>query len=158
MLKKDEILHVWQPVTSLVGRNPAEMQFVDIQRHNDYLKIVFQDFHDNQVEIIYDQLYNSSTPTEYVVWAFRYSTEYGRPDLHTIESDFSGLVDSHSPYFFKVSNSKFIEWFDRNPLINSKLYPNLEHHLFISGDEVFEVLSAYEPRFVEKKIDKTFEK
>ncbi|WP_243299733.1 hypothetical protein [Bacillus litorisediminis] len=146
--KENEILHIWQPSTFLKGKNPSQMVLVEVIRGNNHLKILFEDTFDNQVEIIYDQLMQ---PMEYFVWAFRHSTETGRYGLRFKEINDSGLISPDSPYFFKVSNSEFIKWFDdQNPLFNSKTYPNLEHHLYITGDEVFDVLSTYEPKIIEK--------
>ncbi|MBS4220017.1 hypothetical protein KHA96_17025 [Bacillus sp. FJAT-49711] len=50
-----------------------------------------------------------------------------------------------------MENSKYLRMFDSNPVINRKTNPNLEHHIYITGNEIFEVLSEYEPRFIEKK-------
>ncbi|MFC5734013.1 hypothetical protein [Cytobacillus gottheilii] len=143
---KKEILHMWQPkeLENLNAKNAAEIVFEEVIRHNDFFKITLKDFDDKKVEIIYDQL---SSPVEYFVWSFRFSTEYGRPDLHTLTQEASGRKNKNSPYFFKVENSNYVNWMDKNPIINSKTNPNLEHHMYLSGDEVLEVLSDYEPVF-----------
>ncbi|MEI2405722.1 hypothetical protein V8V80_22790 [Niallia taxi] len=45
-----------------------------------------------------------------------------------------------------MENSEYINWFDnQNPLFNSTTHPNLEHHVYITRDEVIEVLSDYAP-------------
>ncbi|MCJ8008761.1 hypothetical protein ACFFF5_10775 [Lederbergia wuyishanensis] len=144
-----EKLHIWQPVTNLRGKYPWDINLTNVIRHNDYLKITLEDFHNNnQLDIVYDQ---NITPLEYYVWAFRFSTEIGRHDLRFTETDSSGRIDPEAAYFCKMENSRFLRMFDSNPMYNRKTHPNLEHHLYITGDEVFEVLSDYEPRFIEKK-------
>ena len=141
-----EILHAWQPVTSIKGRNLADLGFFEIIPHPDYLKIRFNDVNNDIFEVIYDQ----SATVEYNVWSFRFSTEYGRFDLNNnrTQVDYSGIIDKDSLYFFKVSNSEYIKWFDRNPLINSQTNPKLEHHMYMNGNYVFEVLSEYEPKIL----------
>lgn len=140
-----EILRAWQPITSMKGRNLADLGFFEIITRFDCLKIRFDDVKDNKFEVIYDQ---TISPVEYYVWSYRFSTEYGRFDLNSKQIDLSGVIDKDSLYFYKVSNSEYIKWFDRNPLINSKTNPKLEHHLYMNGDQVFEVLSEYEPKFL----------
>ncbi len=47
-----------------------------------------------------------------------------------------------------MTNSDFIEWFDQFGWLGSNEIPNVEHHLYIYNDGVFEVISDYEPKFV----------
>ncbi|MTD31370.1 hypothetical protein [Planomicrobium sp. YIM 101495] len=140
-----EKLHAWQPVTFIKGRNHASLGFLQVTAYMDHLKISFTDETGALIEVIYDQ---PISPVEYYVWSYRFSTEYGRFDLLSREREYSGLKDKDALHFYKVSNSEYIEWFDRNPLVNSKTHPALEHHLYLSGNEIVEVLSEYEPRFI----------
>jgi len=140
-----EIFRAWQPITSMKGRYLADLSFFEVITHFDYLKLKFDDIEGNKFEVIYDQ---PVSPVEYYVWSYRFSTEYGRFDLNSLQQDLSGVIDENSLYFYKVRNSEYIKWFDRNPLINSKTNPDLEHHLYLNGSQVFEVLSEYEPRFL----------
>ncbi|WP_213423878.1 hypothetical protein [Bhargavaea massiliensis] len=140
-----EILQAWQPVTYLKGRSRGDLGFFEILTHFDYLKLSFSDLADTKVEVIYDQLVS---PVEYYVWSYRFSTEYGRFDLLSKDEDLSTVKDKSSLYFYKVLNSEYLKWFDHNPLINRKTHPKLEHHLYMNGDQVFEVLSEYEPKFI----------
>ncbi|KIL53459.1 hypothetical protein KP77_04350 [Jeotgalibacillus alimentarius] len=140
-----ETLHAWQPITSMKGRNLADLGFFEVIPHFEYLKIKFDDVKGNKFEVIYDQ---TISPVEYYVWSYRFSTEYGRFDLISKQIDLSGVVDEDSLYFYKVSNSEYIKWFDQNPLINSHTNPKLEHHLYMNDSQVFEVLSDYEPKFL----------
>ncbi|WP_040227842.1 hypothetical protein [Bhargavaea cecembensis] len=140
-----EILRAWQPITSMKGRSLGDLGFFEVITHFDYLKLKFNDIEGNKFEVIYDQ---PISPVEYYVWSYRFSTEYGRFDLNSLQDDLSGVIDENSLYFYKVVNSEYIKWFDRNPLINSKTHPKLEHHLYLNGSQVFEVLSEYEPRFL----------
>ncbi|MBS4202466.1 hypothetical protein KHA93_22955 [Bacillus sp. FJAT-49732] len=145
---KKEKLHIWQPVINLKAKYLYDINLTNVNRHSDYLKITLEDLQDNQLDIIYDQ---RISPVEYYVWAFRFSTETGNFDIRYIEEEIGGRVDPEAAYFFKMENSKYLKMFDSNPIINRKTHPNLEHHLYITGDEIFEVLSDYEPRFVKKK-------
>lgn len=112
---------------------------------------MLKDVHGNMVDIIYDDPQNIC-PLEYVVWSFRYSTELSNNDhiLANVESDVSVRKDSNALYFFKMRNSPFIKEFDDIHTANRFLFPNGEHHLFMTRDEIFEVISNYEPRFVER--------
>ncbi len=140
-----EVLQAWQPVTYLKGRSLADLGFFEVLAHFDYLKLSVSDLAETKVDVIYDQFVS---PVEYYVWSYRFSTEYGRFDLLSKEEDLSTVKDENSLYFYKVLNSEYLKWFDHNPLINRKTHPKLEHHLYMNGDQVFEVLSEYEPRFI----------
>ena len=107
-----------------------------------------EDYENHITEIVYDQ----SNTMEYCVWSFRYTTEIARFGVHYLtDIDDSGLIEKGKAYFFKANPSHYIEWFDsQNPLYNSKTNPKLEHHVFITRDDVVEVLSEYEPLFIKK--------
>ena len=124
--------------------------FFVVIRHNEYLKITLEDHFENMVDIFYDDPENV-WPLEYFVWSFRHSTELGSLHLSRMEIDASKLIDKNAIRFFKVRNSKYIKEFDANPLANKELFPNVEHHLYMTGDEIFEVVSNYEPRFIKRK-------
>src|SRR5690606_35726359 len=107
----------------------------------------FTDTTKSTIDIIYDR---TDGPISYSVWSYRYSTEYGRFDLLSKEMDMSGIKDPNALYFYKVTNSDYIKWFDMNPLIYKHTNPDLEHHLYLNGNDIIEVLSEYEPRFVKR--------
>lgn len=142
--KNGEKLHVWQPDMTLKGKNPSEIVMEEVACKPDSLTIIFKDFYSNRIKIVYDQ----ECPLEYVVWSFRYGTEIGRSDLSRLDQDFSYLNSDESPYFFKVSNSSYIKSFDDNHIANKQLYPTVEHYLYLTGDDVFEVISNYEPKII----------
>lgn len=48
--------------------------------------------------------------------------------------------------FFKITNSAYIASFNNNHIANQQLYPEVEHHLYITGDHILEVISNYFPR------------
>lgn len=136
-------LKIWQPQTNLHSDHPVNILFTGLIKHDDYFKIILEDYDDNITEIVYNQL---NGPMEYYVWSFRYTTEIGRFGLYNLEVDESGLHQKGKAYFFKMENSEYINWFDnQNPLFNSTTHPNLEHHVYITRDEVIEVLSDYAP-------------
>lgn len=138
-----ESLKIWQPQTNLNSDHPANILFRGINKHDDYFKIILEDYDDNITEIIYNQL---NGPMEYYVWSFRYTTEIGRFGIYNLEVDESGLIENGKAYFFKMENSEYINWFDnQNPLFNSTSHPKFEHHVYITRDEVIEVLSDYDP-------------
>ena len=142
-----EKLHAWQPVTFIKGRNNGDLGFMNVSGQIDHFKISFTDQTKSIIDVIYDQ---TDGPIGYSVWSYRYSTEYGRFDLLSKEMDRSGIQDPHALYFYKVTNSDYIKWFDMNPLINGQTNPKLEHHLYLNGNDIIEVLSEYEPRFVQR--------
>ena len=146
-----ETLELWQPITSLKGEYEFKFNFVEVLRHNNYLKISLADHFGNLVDIIYEDPMNVC-PFEYSVWSFRHSTELGNLHKSRFEIDNSKLIDKKAIHFCKVRNSDYINSFDNNPIGNKKLFPDVEHHMYLTGDEIFEVISNYEPRFVEKNI------
>lgn len=146
-----EKLTIWQPVTNLRATSLDVVQFVEVCRHNDYFKITMQDGEGNILDIIYDDPQHVC-PLEYVVWDFRYQTELGLIGRSTFElEDASVRPDKHAAYFGKVSNSAYIKEFDSNPLANKELFPNVEHHVYLTGNEIVEVIANYEPRFVVRR-------
>ncbi|SET22112.1 hypothetical protein SAMN05216389_10735 [Oceanobacillus limi] len=127
------------------------MHFKEILRHNEYLKITLEDNHGNEVDVIYDDP-DKVCPLEYFVWSFRHNTECGSIHLPRPEIDKTNKkIDEKSAYFCKMRNSNYIKQFDSNPIANRELFPEVEHHLYITGDEIFEVISNYEPRFVARE-------
>lgn len=151
-MKPKQVLKAWQPITSLRGAN-YEMNIVEINKSEEYLKITIADLRGNRLEVVYDDPHGI-TPFESVVWTFRYNTELGSldsPDLYDSIEDQSGWINRDAIRFFKMDNSKYISSFDRNPQGNKEMFPDVEHHIYWTGDEVFEVISNYEPRFIERR-------
>ncbi|WP_100010377.1 hypothetical protein [Lentibacillus sediminis] len=147
----EEIWEAWQPFGSLNKYGMNYMVYKEIVRHNDYLKITLEDQNENEIEIVYDDP-NQVCPLEYVVWAFRYGTEMGYSLSGSgSKHDLSLLEDETAFRFYKVRNSQYIKEFDQNHLANRHIYPNVEHHVYATGDEILEVIANYEPRFVERR-------
>ena len=46
--------------------------------------------------------------------------------------------------FFKVANSTYVEWFNQETYDIYTSY-NIEHYVFMTSDDVVEILSTYEP-------------
>jgi len=137
-------LHIWQPVTCLERAQivNAKINYTDLG-----LCLTLIDRKGTEVDIIYDTM---SQIQDYV-WSFRYAGEIPRSDLvplvqEAIEQETA--IDKSAEWFYKMSNSDYIEWFDQLPWLGSKEIPNVEHHLYCYNDGIFEVMSDYEPRFV----------
>lgn len=145
----DQMLVNWNVKTKLINESGFDVYFEEIIKKNSYLKIILRDSQDNLLEVIYDDPHNI-TPFEYVVWSFKHTTEmvmvFGPHDLMDIKRN----IANENYNFFKVIHSDYIAKFDNNHLGNRTLYPNVEHHVYITGDEVLEVISNYEPKFIEK--------
>lgn len=109
--------------------------------------VVIEDLQDNQLEIIYDDP-DHKCPLEYVVWSFRWNTEISLQSKQVINSHNHWSKCQH---FYKVEHSSYIHEIDKNWAVNSTLFPDVEHHVYMNGDEIFEVISNYEPRFVAKR-------
>lgn len=144
-----EKLIPWQPTTVLKGVRGFDYTIEEVLRHNDYFKITMKDLHGNALDILYDDP-DHVCPLEYFVWGFKYHTELGSLS-RGFEQDENQTINKDTICLYKVEHSDFIKEFDHNPVANKELYPSLEHHLFMTGDEMVEVLSNYEPRFVERK-------
>ena len=50
--------------------------------------------------------------------------------------------------FFKVANSTYVEWFNQETYDIYTSY-NIEHYVFMTSDDVVEILSTYEPHVKE---------
>ncbi|GLC89718.1 hypothetical protein [Lysinibacillus piscis] len=137
-------LHVWQPVTCLERGRVFEAK---CNYPNSGLCITLIDINGTEVDIIYDKV----TQIQDYVWAFRHIGEIPGTYLNEIPDDEmekeSSIVKT-AAWFYKMSNSDYIEWFDQLPWLGSKDIPGAEHHIYAYGDGVFEVISDYEPRFV----------
>lgn len=57
-------------------------------------------------------------------------------------------INFSAEWFYKMSHSDYIAWFDQLPWIGSKEIPDVEHHIYCFNDGVFDIISDYEPRFV----------
>ncbi|MFK5708061.1 MULTISPECIES: hypothetical protein [Lysinibacillus] len=137
-------LHIWQPITSLVRAQivNAKFNYTDLG-----LCLTLIDIKGSEVDIIYDRM---SQIQDYV-WSFRYAGEIPRSDLVPLVDDAierESSFDESAEWFYKMSNSDYIEWFDQLPWLGSKEIPNVEHHIYCYNDGIFEVISDYEPRFV----------
>ncbi|UED82381.1 MULTISPECIES: hypothetical protein [unclassified Lysinibacillus] len=139
-------LHIWQPVTCL---QRAQIVNAQLNYSDRGLYLTLTDINGSEVDIIYDKI----SPIQDFVWSFRYAGEIPRSDLFPLVNE---SIEQNPPtnpcaeWFYKMSNSDYIEWFDQLPWIGSKEIPNVEHHIYCYNDGIFEVISDYEPRFVIK--------
>ncbi|QSB11992.1 hypothetical protein MHB40_01515 [Lysinibacillus sp. FSL K6-0057] len=137
-------LHIWQPVTCLERAQivNATLNYTDLG-----LCLTLIDRNNTEVDIIYDKM----SPIQDYVWSFRYTGEIPRSDL--VDKVNEALtqeqpINSSAEWFYKMSNSDYIDWFDQLPWIGSKEIPTVEHHIYCYNDGVFDIISDYEPRFV----------
>lgn len=150
---ESQILHAWQP-KELTKFKMKEGHFyriglVDTKIGSEALTITLEN--ESQIlEIIYDQI-DLSVPIVNYVWNFRYGTESSvRLDLNEAKRTFPTTLNKEAYYMFKVQNSDFIKWNDRVCPFKSTDYPQLEHHLFLTSDDIIETLSIFEPKFIVK--------
>ncbi|MFJ7666419.1 hypothetical protein ACIQXI_04885 [Lysinibacillus sp. NPDC097195] len=141
-------LIIWQPVTCL-----QRAQIVNASFHYSDLGLCLTliDSNGSEVDIIYDKI----SPIQDYVWSFRYTGEIPRSDLVPLVQEAiaqESKIDKTAEWFYKMTDSDYIEWFDRLPWLGSKEMPNVEHHIYCYNDGIFEVISDYEPRFVLKTI------
>ncbi|GIN73062.1 hypothetical protein J14TS2_35370 [Bacillus sp. J14TS2] len=149
-----EILHEWQPESfldfSLEEKRLYTIGLVDVNIGANELNITL-DNGTQDLEIIYNQI-DFSIPVEYYVWSFRYGTEGIRNDLAYANCKVAANINKDYYYAFKMENSEYIQWHDRISPFTSKDYPKLEHRIYITSDDVLEVLSTFEPTFRIKTI------
>jgi len=138
------VLEAWQPVTNLERNDVCQTR---IEINGKGLTIYLEDLKGNKVRVIYDQM----SQIHDVVWTFRYTAEGPRNDLvkPMQEADARAIgLNKEKECFYKVLNSDLIRWFDQLPWMSSKDFPDVEHHLYFTMNEVYEVVADYEPRFV----------
>ncbi|MBR7554905.1 hypothetical protein ACFFJI_00060 [Allobacillus sp. GCM10007491] len=144
---------------SLIARQPDELKQFEMKNDRFYMislrhvhfgpktfKIILENKHQT-LEVIYDQ-FDPAVPVSYYVWNFRYGTEMTRTDLQQANRKYPSLVNKDCYYYFKVQNSEFIKWNDFTSSFKSKDFPELEHHLYFTDNDILEVLSLYEPKFI----------
>jgi hypothetical protein len=134
-------LQIWQPVTCLVKGNvvTAKLEHSVIgDTHG--LRLELTDIDGNVVQIVYDKI--SPTMRDYI-WTYRYVNEIKRCDLNKLidKADHTKLVDPSAHHFYKMVNSDLIEWYDQLPWLGSEEEPNVEHHIYMYNDGVFEIVS-----------------
>ncbi|MCJ7842689.1 hypothetical protein MUB24_17645 [Lederbergia sp. NSJ-179] len=136
-------LIAWQPIKHLEKGQITNAHF-NFTDHGLYLKLI--DIHGNAVDIIYDKMSNMYD----FVWSFRYAGEIPRTDLTNlvVEAEDENYIDPAAACFYKMENSDFVVWFDQLGYMGSDDFPDVEHHLFMYNDGVFEVISDYEPKFI----------
>ncbi|WP_040225392.1 hypothetical protein [Bhargavaea cecembensis] len=141
---EEMILESWQPVTNLERNGVCQTK---LEISGEGLTIHLEDLKGNQVRVLYDQM----SQIHDHVWTFRYTGEGPRNNLvklmQTADARAVGLK-RESESFYKVKNSDLIRWFDQLPWMGSQEYPNVEHHLYFTMNEVFEVVADYEPKFI----------
>ncbi|MGG2075748.1 hypothetical protein AB1J28_20535 [Lysinibacillus irui] len=137
-------LHIWQPITCLERAQVvnATLNYTDLG-----LSLTLIDRNNTEVDIIYDKI----SPIQDYVWSFRYTGEIPRSDLVPLVDEAlqqENAINFSAEWFYKMSHSDYIAWFDQLPWIGSKEIPHVEHHIYCFNDGVFDIISDYEPRFV----------
>ncbi|OJH19914.1 hypothetical protein BLX88_05385 [Bacillus obstructivus] len=142
-------LHVWQPVNNLEKGNITEANFNFSDEKGLCIRLI--DIKGISVDIIYDKISNIQD----YVWSFRYAGEIPRSDLTPAVKEAykrASNIDKTAACFYKMTNSDFIEWFDQLQWLGSNDIPNVEHHVYIYNNGVFEVISDYEPKLIIKNM------
>ncbi|MEW4286196.1 hypothetical protein [Priestia koreensis] len=140
----NERLVIWEPLEeNPFCRYTNEMQFVEMHYQKDFV-LVFEDF---KTQKIYRFTYEQSKAQTYAIVSYRFFDELTRPDIDTlIDNLFKEQGNSsYRPTFYKMENSEFISWYDKVYSARVGMYPNTEHHVYLTADYVLEVLSEYEP-------------
>lgn len=137
-------LHIWQPITCLERAQVvnATLNYTDLG-----LSLTLKDRNNTEVDIIYDKI----SPIQDYVWSFRYTGEIPRSDLVPFVDKAlqrEKAINFSAEWFYKMSHSDYIAWFDQLPWIGSKEIPDVEHPIYCFNDGVFDIISDYEPRFV----------
>lgn len=101
---------------------------------------------DKRLDIIYDCISNGFIM--HPAWSFRFGKILSRMDLRNMREDLANVKNKDAFYYYKVINSEYIKWHDENSPFKSVEFSRLEHHLFITADEVFDILSLDEPKLI----------
>jgi len=119
------------------------------------LTLTLIDRNNAEVDIIYDKI----SPIQDYVWSFRYTGEIPRSDLVPFVDEAlqqENAINLSAEWFYKMSHSDYIAWFDQLPWIGSKEIPHVEHHIYCFNDGVFDIISDYEPNLsLEMKLDRS---
>ncbi|SDZ16330.1 hypothetical protein SAMN05421736_10730 [Evansella caseinilytica] len=134
-------LHVWQPIETFKGElHLVEMYF------QEGLRFTFEDDGGMECTFMYDQCINGM-----YVWSCRFTEEFKRSDLAVIATEAiqERFGDKNKTWcFFKMTNSDYVDWYDQLGGPGSDRDPHIQHHIFITSENIFEVLSEYEPKVV----------
>lgn len=134
-------LIVWEIIRDIEG----ELHYKELKLSKG-LSIVFEDDGGNEYSIVYDKLINGM-----YVWSCRFTGEHARDDLISLErqarKDYF-RTENQSYFTYKMVNSDYLEWYDSLPTDGSDLHPYVEHHVYITSEQIFEVLCEYEPKLV----------
>ncbi|WP_422122405.1 hypothetical protein DHX103_11400 [Planococcus sp. X10-3] len=138
-------VHAWQPVTNL---DSTRVQLIEFIKGQDNLSIHLADLSGNHVKIIYDR--NVVNLGDWV-WAARHTPEapsshLSAPCMESIKQNPN--LDRNAYCFYKLTDSEFMSWFDQLSFFELKDFPEVEHHLYYLMDDVVEILSDYEPKFI----------
>lgn len=139
--------HVWEPLKG-ISDNLDYIEF----KFAKGLQLKFEDRDGNEINFIYDQLINGM-----FVWASRFTEESIRGDIDqlALQARINHFNSENKSWcLYKVSNSDFLEWYDELPGPGSDLFPEVEHHVFMSSEIIFDVLSEYEPKVIVKPKEK----
>ena len=139
------ILHAWQPITNLKKHYVSDAR---VELNDEGLFIHLRDIDGNKVLIVYDR--NLSYMENYV-WAFRHTGDGPRNNLRIpIKKALERATDLNiqAETFYKVENSDFIEGFDQLAWAGTSEFPDVEHPLYGTMNDVIEVIADYEPKFI----------
>ncbi|PKR84621.1 hypothetical protein [Heyndrickxia camelliae] len=140
-----EKLIIWEPLEdNPFCRYDNEMYFVDVHYQKDFV-LIFEDIKNFKE---YRFTYKQDKAQTYAIISFRIFDELGRPDIDDLIGNAwrenEGTL-TYKPTFYKVENSSWISWYDSIYPARVGLYPNAEHHLYVTSDFMLEVISENEP-------------
>ncbi|MCE7792826.1 hypothetical protein K8O68_10405 [Salipaludibacillus sp. CUR1] len=137
-------LEVWEPIENFNG----SLHFKEMMYGEEGLKFIFNDNLQNEFHFTYGDFRDGM-----FVWAVRFTEEFKRGDLVEIASEARKTAfgaDNKEWCFYKMTDSDFINWHDQLSGPSSEAF-SVEHHLFVTTQDTFEVISEYEPKVTVKK-------
>lgn len=135
-------LQSWQPIKDVGEVFQSSISYQP--KKGLHLKI--EDTSGYHIDVMYDRI---SAIQDYI-WTYRFTKTCDRKDildLADVAEQSKQTSDQANHIFYKMHQSNFLAWYDSLPWLGSKDIPGVEHHLYICGEYIYEVISDYEPLF-----------
>lgn len=127
------------------------VEFISFDINKSQFSIILENHQADRLEIIYDHK-DDKIQTDYIQ-AFRFSDELFAHEWGEWVRDDSPIKHKYAYYYYLLQYSDFIHWYETVSAPHSMtINQPLEHHVFLTGHEIVEVLSYFKPRFVVQKI------
>lgn len=144
----EEELVVWEPLgDNFFDRFENEMHYESISYEIDFILVFTDTKTDKKVTFTYRAPENTPLP----VLTFRFTEEMGRADIEYLitqsyeKKKKNNSVMTYNPTFYKIRNSAFLKWYDTAFPARPIIYPEVEHHLYITSNFFIDVLSEVLP-------------